>query len=88
MSATFFFIMVVLKIPIALLLYIVWWAVKAVPENEAPPVDEDGGTKNPAVAHRRPRRPRPPRRGPHADPPVPAPPRTRTVVARGRRVRP
>jgi hypothetical protein len=87
MSATFIFIMVVLKIPIVLLFAIVWWAVKAVPDNEAPPpVDEDGGSKHPARPHRRPRRPRPPRRGPHGDPPVPAPPRTRTVVARARRV--
>ncbi|MDQ3675684.1 MAG: hypothetical protein M3401_02600, partial [Actinomycetota bacterium] len=65
MSATFIFIMVVLKLPIALLLYIVWWAVKATPENEAPPVDEDGGTKTRPRPHPRPRRPRPPRRGPH-----------------------
>jgi hypothetical protein len=87
MSATFIFIMVVLKIPIVMLLTIVWWAIKATPENEAPPVvDEDGGTKDRPRAHPRPRRPRPPRRGPHGDPPVPAPARTRTVVARGRRV--
>ncbi|MGH2917150.1 MAG: hypothetical protein ACRDLS_00920, partial [Solirubrobacteraceae bacterium] len=64
MSATFIFLMLVLKLPIALLLYIVWWAVHATPESETPPVDEDGGTKNPARAHPRPRRPRPPRRGP------------------------
>jgi hypothetical protein len=86
MSATFFFIMVVLKIPIVLLFSIVWWAIKSTPDNEAPPVDEDGGTKDPERPHRRPRRPRPPRRGPHGDPPVPAPARTRTVVARARRV--
>jgi len=86
MSATFIFIMVVLKLPIALLLYIVWWAVKAEPENEAPRVDGDGGSKRPARPHPRPRRPRPPRRGPHGDPPLPAPARTRTVVARARRV--
>lgn len=83
MSATFIFIMVVLKLPIALLLYIVWWAVKAEPEQEAPPVDEDGGSKRP---HARPRRPRPPRRGPHGDPQPPAPARTRAVLARARRV--
>jgi hypothetical protein len=86
-SATFIFIMIGLKIPIAMLLYIVWWAIKAVPEDQVPPVDEDGGTKNPAHPHRRPRRPRPPRRGPHGDPPLPAPARTRTVVARARRGR-
>ena len=86
MSATFIFIMVVLKLLIAMLLYIVWWAIKATPEPETPPVDEDGGTKTRPCAHPRPRRPRPPRRGPHGDPPVPAPARTRVVVARARRV--
>jgi hypothetical protein len=88
MSATFIFIMIGLKIPIALLLYIVWWAIKDPPTVEAEPVDEDGGAKRPACPHPRPhpRRPRPPRRGPHGDPPVPAPARTRAVVARGRRV--
>ncbi len=87
MDATFIFLMFVLKLPIALLMYIVWWAVHAVPEPEAGS-DDDGGTKHPARPHRHPRpHPRPPRprRGPHGDPPLPAPPRTRTVVARSRR---
>jgi len=84
----FIFLMVVLKAPIALLLYIVWWAVKAEPAAEEPRVDDDGGTKHPPNRHPRPRRPRPPRRGPHGDPPLPAPSRTRTVVAKARRVRP
>lgn len=67
-------LMVVLKIPIGMLLYICWWAVRAeVPEPEAPP--EDGGND------RRPgspvcRGPRP--RGPHGEAMPPAPPRTRT----------
>jgi hypothetical protein len=90
MSATFIFLMLVLKIPIMGLLYIVWWAIRATPEPEAIP-DEGGGTKKPLAPrprhpHPRPALPRNPRRGPHGAPAVQAPPRTRTVVARARRV--
>ena len=90
MSATFIFLMFVLKLPIAGLLYIVWWAIHAVPEPEAIP-DEDGGTKKPLQPrprhpHPRPALPRNPRRGPHGAPALAAPPRVRTVVARARRV--
>jgi hypothetical protein len=89
-SATFVFLMVVLKVPIAGLLYIVWWAINAQPEPLA--ADDDGGTKQPHDAgprhprHPRPTLPRPPRRGPHGARPAPAPPRVRTVRARARRV--
>lgn len=91
MSATFIFLMFVLKLPIFALFYIVWWAVRAVPEPELG-TDEDGGTKKPLTPrprhprHPRPALPRPPRRGPHGAPAPPTPPRTRTVLARGRRV--
>jgi hypothetical protein len=90
MSATFIFLMVFLKLPIFGLLYIVWWAIRATPEPD-PATDEDGGTKRPREPsprhpHPRPALPRHPRRGPHGAPPVPAPPRARTVVARARRV--
>jgi len=74
--------MVVLKIPIAALLYLVWWASKSPepidPEPARIPIDRE------PFHPRFPRRPRPPRRGPHADP-MPAPPqRVRTV--RGRQI--
>ena len=95
MSATFIFLMVVLKLPIFALLYIVWWAIRATPEPE-PVGDEGGGTKKPlaprprqpgpAYPHARPPLPRNPRRGPHGAPAVLPPPRVRTVVARARRV--
>jgi hypothetical protein len=88
-SATFIFLMVVLKLPIAGLLYIVWWAIHAEPEPVAATSEDDGGSKqphDPRPRHPRPALPRPPRRGPHGTPPVPAPPRVRTVVARARRV--
>lgn len=67
---------VVLKIPIAALLWLVWWASRE-PE---PPVEVDqdeGGSKRPNRPHG-PQPSRPPRRGPHHDAPLPAPPRVRT----------
>lgn len=81
MDWTFIYLMVVLKVPIAGLLYIVWWAIHQT--DEEPPVDGgDGGTKRPV----QPRRPQPPapRRGPHGDPRPAAPPRTRTGAAHRR----
>ncbi len=88
MSATFIFLMVVLKLPIFGLLYIVWWAIHATPEPVVAAPEDDGGTKQPREPYRHPRAPLPrfPRRGPHGTPPVPSPPRTRTVLARARRV--
>lgn len=92
MSATFVFLMVVLKVPICALLYIVWWAIHAEPD-PLPATDEDGGTKRPREPQPRPRHPHPrpalprnPRRGPHGAPAVMPPPRTRHVVARARSV--
>lgn len=78
-----FYLFVALKVPIGLLAWIVWWAVRDVPEPD--PVDdlgEDGPRR------RRPHPPGPlprtPRRGPHGDPaPIP-PARVRRVSARGR----
>ncbi|MEA2127402.1 MAG: hypothetical protein QOJ85_293 [Solirubrobacteraceae bacterium] len=89
-SATFIFLMLILKIPICALLYIVWWAIHAEPEPDAL-TDEDGGTKKPLAPlprhpHPRPALPRPPRRGPHGAPALASPPRMRTVLARARRV--
>lgn len=92
-----FFLAVILKIPIACLLYLVWWAIRQTPETEeAPPANEDDVLRH---GRRRPRRPRGPRRGPHAPdaqplpscPPAgrfrvltpPAPVRAATAHARG-----
>jgi hypothetical protein len=86
MGWTFVYLMLILKIPIVALLLIVRWAIRATPEESEPvPADENGGSK---TRPRHPRRPLPrhPRRGPHGDPlPLP-PPRTRSVVARARRI--
>ena len=81
MGWAFFYMFVILKIPIVALLYLVWWAVK----DEPAPADEEPrerlrrGPDHP----RRPRRPSPPRRGPHAERPPVTPKRIR---ARGKRV--
>lgn len=89
MDATFIYLMVVLKLPIAALLYIVWYAVQATPEAADQHVDgEDGDGGSKVVLHPRPPMPPAParpRRGPHRGPSPASPPRTRTVVARGRR---
>jgi len=85
MDWAFIFLMLGLKIPLAALIYLVWWAIRQSPD----PDDEtagggDGGSK---VVHPRPPFPRRPRsRGPHGDP-LPRPPartRTSTLVARHR----
>jgi len=80
---TFFYLMVVLKIPIVALLAIVWWAIRKEPAGEG---GGDGGSpvrpSRPPVAPR----PRPTRRGPHEGP-QPAPPaRVRSPRPREREI--
>jgi hypothetical protein len=83
---TFVWLMVGLKIPIAALIYIVWWAVKDPPESTTP--DDSGGGGNDRIAHqhRHPRKPFPrhPRRGPHGSIAPPPPARMRTTRTRTR----
>jgi hypothetical protein len=70
----FFYMMVVLKIPVLAALWIVWWSIRSEPT----PADEeriDGGGGG--GHHPRPRRPGPSRRGPHAGPPPRSPGRVR-----------
>ena len=74
--------MVVLKVPIAALLYLVWWAIK---QSDMDEITEsgDGGVKPSPHRPRIPRRPR--RRGPHGSPGAGAPlPRVRTPLAAAR----
>ena len=77
-----FWLILVLKIPIAALLYIVWWAIRE------PPVPEtdlgDGGAGVSRDPHPRIRPPQPPRRGPHAGRAPDSPSRTRVHKGRGR----
>lgn len=74
----FIWIMLVLKIPLVMLLYTVWWAIKQTPD----PVDDGSGEGG--SGDREPPQPKPPRwprrRGPHGEPTLPSPPRTRTSV--------
>ena len=82
----FVWLMLVLKIPIAMLLYIVWWAVKQTDDEPASGSSGDGGTKVPVHPHGR--FPRRPRRGPHGAPLPPSPPRVRPVNAKAREHQP
>jgi hypothetical protein len=78
----FLFLMFALKIPLGMLLWLVWWAIRQTPDEEQLPQGGDGGSR---VGDRPPHTPpRRPRRGPHGDPAPAAPPRTRTTVARAR----
>jgi len=76
----FLWLMLALKVPVAALLWLVWWASRS-PEG-AEPEQRDWQPRRPPY-HPRPSRPRPPRRGPHGDPEPVAP---RRVRARGRRL--
>ena len=67
---TFFYLMVVLKIPIIAMLGIVWWAIRKQPETGN---GGDGGAPVPSSRPPVAPRPRPTRRGPH-DGPQPSPP--------------
>jgi hypothetical protein len=75
--------MLALKLPLAGLIYIVWWAIKQEPE-DAGKSDDDGGIRRQDRPHPIKPFPRRPRRGPHGDPPPVPPARVRTVKARAR----
>jgi hypothetical protein len=57
-----FFLGVILKIPVAAALFLVWWAARAEPEVEELPDEDDHGFRR---WRPQPRRPQGPRRGPH-----------------------
>jgi hypothetical protein len=79
----FLFLMFALKIPLGMLLLLVWWAIRQTPDEESVPQGGDGGSRVDGPPRRT--HPRRPRRGPHGDPALPAPRRTRSVVARAKR---
>ena len=85
MDWAFIWLMFVLKIPIVALLLIVWYAVRATVEPHGDGDGEQGGGGLGDRRHPRGPRPRPWRRGPHGDPPVPAPRRVRTAARKGAR---
>ena len=74
---------VVLKIPILVALWLIWYAVQE-PEPAADESDEPGGGSD-REGGARPRKPRPPRRGPHGAPSSAPPSRVRTDAGRRRR---
>ena len=76
----FLWLMVFLKLPIVALLTLVWWAVRKT--DSAEPEQRDWSPRR-APDHPRPRRPRPPRRGPHGGE-APAPPKRTRVHAKPR----
>lgn len=82
MTWGFIWLMLALKIPLAALIYLVWWAIKQEPE-ETHSRDDDGGVKRPRPHPPKPF-PRRPRRGPHGDPAPMPPARVRTIRARAR----
>ena len=76
MTWGFLWLMLALKLPIAALIYLVWWAIKQEPEDETSS-DDDGGIKRHRPHPRQPF-PRRPRRG-HTDRADDHPDRARTV---------
>ena len=61
----------ILKIPVGFACWLIWWAVRSEPADaEAPETDDDGGFRR---FRREPKRPRGPRRGPHAPDSLPLP---------------
>ncbi|MQA74914.1 MAG: hypothetical protein GEU88_11335 [Solirubrobacterales bacterium] len=66
-----FFLMVILKIPVAAMLYLVWWAYRASDEPEGAPPESDEHRFG--RFRREPKRPRGPRRGGHGPDAVPVP---------------
>jgi hypothetical protein len=78
------YLFVGLKVPLLMLFWLIWWAVRQEPEHA-----EDGGEGGSRVRprpHPAPRLPHAPRRGPHGErAPVP-PPRVRPLNARARQV--
>jgi hypothetical protein len=81
MTWGFIWLMVILKVPLAALIFLVWWAIRQEPEQPGTDSDGGGGSKRP---HPHPPLPRTPRRGPHGDPAPGSPPRVRSVTAKGR----
>ena len=74
MGWAFVYMFVILKIPVAAAIWLVWWAAKE-PETSGDTDSDGGGGRR--HDHPRPRPPLPPRRGPHAEPPPAAPSRVR-----------
>jgi hypothetical protein len=75
-----FWLAIVLKIPVVFALWLVWYAIRAEPELEHDSSPEGGGSDRHPPSM--PRHPRPPRRGPHAEPAPRSPSRVRVTAKR------
>ena len=82
MTWGFLWLMLALKIPLAALIYLVWWAIKQEPEEPPPTTTAAGSASRPHPHKPFPRRPR---RGPHGDPAPRRRPACAPVRARARR---
>ena len=82
MTWGFLWLMLALKIPLAGLIYIVWWAIKQEPEETPSPTTTAASSAASARTRAKPF-PRHPRRGPHGDPAPPPPARVRTDARPG-----
>jgi hypothetical protein len=69
--ATMIFMGLILKIPVAAACWLIWHAVRAEPEPAS--AEEGGGGQPHRFFRREPKRPRSPRRGPHAPDALPLP---------------
>jgi hypothetical protein len=76
-----FYLFVALKIPLLMLFWLIWWAVRQEPDLSD--AGGDGGQRR-ERPHPQPKLPHAPRRGPHAEAAPPSPPRVRPVSARAR----
>ena len=77
----FVWMFIVLNVPIIAALLLIWYAIRE-PEPEPAEREDDGGSRRPREPAPRRGGPRPPRRGPHAVPPPPAPARVRATSGR------
>ncbi len=72
------YLFVFLKLPVAALCWLVWWAVHQTPDEAGETGDSRSGYRRP---HPPPRLPRAPRRGPHGGTVALPPPRVRPLRA-------
>ena len=82
MGWAMFYLFVALKIPLLAAIWLVWWAIRQVPD-PSEDVRDDGGDEEAPASRPAPARSAP-RRGPHGDAAPLSPPRVRSVHARGR----
>jgi hypothetical protein len=86
MTGTSVWPILLLKLPIAGIIGVVWWKIHTSREEPLPAGEEDGGAKVYGDGHPRRPLPRKPRRGPHGGACVSPPTRVRSVHAQARKI--